>query len=119
MINSFDVYWVMQLDTIVRTIGSLSVVALVLSLLAISFLMVQKHSYTKLASISLCVSVGFIILTSFVPSSRTAAAMVVLPAVANSSQVKEIGALGTDLIKLAREAVSNLKEDQSKKEEDS
>lgn len=117
-ISAWDVYWVLQLDSI----GGLLVAATILSGIAtcvtlfIGALMTDRdfcHSeqqdaqWLKVKRLSLQFFIAtcvFAPCATLIPSTKTAAAMIVLPALVNNTSVQhEAG----DLYKLAKEALAH------------
>lgn len=124
--NAWTIYWILQLDSI----NGLAGIVAILSAIAFIILFVGKKISADFAEIwadspghpeykryvakeraatralkpaAVCLAV-FATVSAFLPSTRTAAAMVVLPAIANNETVqREAG----DLYQLAKEALRN------------
>jgi hypothetical protein len=104
MISAWDIYWVMQLDTIRSALGVASVFALVATAMSALAIAIEGASprYAKFFGAALA---PLAIAAALVPSSKTAAAMVVLPAIANNQTIqREAG----DLYGIAKDALRNL-----------
>ncbi len=112
-ITAFDVYLVMQLDSI-QSACRLIFGALLLATLAVLIIgLFQRASsfregdddYRKgIAKIWLgakigCVTIVFLLFASFIPTTKTAASMFLLPAIANNKEVQQ---LPEDLLKMVR-----------------
>ena len=112
-ITPFDVYLVMQLDSIqatcMLTFGVLLVATLVvlivgLSQRAFAFGEEDDDYRNGIAKIWLGAKIGsitiiFLLFASFIPSTKTAASMFLLPAIANNKEVQQ---LPEDLLKMVR-----------------
>lgn len=112
-ITPFDVYLVMQLDSIQSAcrlifgallIATLAVLIVGLFQRASSFRKEDDDYRNGVAKIWLGAKIGsvtfiFLLFASFVPSTKTAASMFLLPAIANN---KEIQQLPEDLLKMVR-----------------
>lgn len=112
-ITPFDVYLVMQLDrlscvaTILFTILTIVYVVLVIfGVMEVSMAMGQEDEDYKSgkAKLSLSWKIGtvaavFLLFGAFIPSTKTAASMFLLPAIANNKEVQQ---LPEDLLKMVR-----------------
>jgi hypothetical protein len=124
--NSFSLYLILQLDSIGATLTVISIiVALATAVIALVafFAMIEGADeilakalvYTKKGAIAALILFG---VNAFLPSSKTAAVMVVLPAVANNENIqREAGELYqiakqglTDLVKKAAAPKGDTKE---------
>lgn len=110
MISAWDIYFVMQLDTIgagLMFIASLGWVPLVVAWMAVIDLFdthwaaVTSAVAATLAWLACCVA------AILIPSSKTAAAMYLIPAIANNEAIQ---AEASDLYKLAKQGLSRLVE---------
>lgn len=122
-ITAFDVYLVMQLDSILTVVWFFLISTLVTTVVSFFILcnlmddcssggeeLKSVKSFVKRSVVAL-VAVSVVI--AVVPSSKTAATMLVLPAVANNETIsKEAG----ELYDIAKSALKELVADKSKKE---
>jgi hypothetical protein len=106
--NAWTIYWILQLDTL----GIASVIGAFFLWIPTAFIYFHsqdKETERPLPSILLAAAFSFAWLLSvasaiFLPSTKTAAAMVVLPAIANNERIQhEAG----DLYQLAKQALAN------------
>lgn len=111
--NAWTIYWVMQLDSINSGVALLTF----FGCLACPFLWLYVLEETEglgarvLATFASFFAAVLVALAILLPSSKTAAAMVILPAIANNEQVqKEAG----DLYALAKQAQTNLAKPEGK-----
>lgn len=130
MISPFTVYLVMQLDSIGATVTFASVITGVLAAVLFLFASSERGSsqsypdheiskrqaanadrlFSKVKPAFVCASI-FCALSVLLPSSKTAAAMYVIPAIANSEAVQnEAG----DLYEMAKQAMRKLTADEAK-----
>ena len=111
MISAWDIYWVMQLDSINGTLTWIAVLAS-FSLIVCAFAWaacnfddgigkrVAKWLKATLATLAVTFLLG-----TFIPSTKTAAMMLVIPAVANNEAIqREAG----DLYGIAKDALREL-----------
>jgi hypothetical protein len=114
MISAFEIYLVMQLDSIV-TVFFVFAVASGFVALFLGFIGAAEDNPVWLAFAKrLCVwSVASSLLAAFVPSTKTAAAMLVIPAIANSEAAhKEAG----ELYVIAKQALKDIASPEEKKD---
>ena len=114
MISAWQIYLVMQLDnitsaaTIIGTIvGGTGAATILLGY------MVEEISLVKASKKMLWVSLPLISLATLLPNSRTAAAMIVVPALTSKEVVEPVAGEAKELYDLAKEALKNM----AKKEE--
>lgn len=112
-ITPFDVYLVMQLDSIQSAcrlifgallVATLAVLIIGLFQRASSFRKGDDDYRNGIAKIWIGAKIGsitfiFLLFASFVPSTKTAASMFLLPAIANNKEVQQ---LPEDLLKMVR-----------------
>jgi hypothetical protein len=104
MISAWDIYWVMQLDTIRSALGIASVFALAATAISTLAIAIEGAS-PRYAKFFGAILAPLAIAAALVPSSKTAAAMVVLPAIANNQTIqREAG----DLYGIAKDALRKL-----------
>lgn len=117
MITPFNIYLVMQLDSIRDALGALAILvgaALVLGAFMSALITdgdcfkdrVWQRWVASLGALMLLVSAVY----AFLPSSKTAAAMIVLPALANNETVREEAGELYDLAKGALRSLSESEE---------
>lgn len=117
MLSPWDVYWVMQADSFCCLLLTLSVVLCVVAIgSGVIWLMcfsaplsASEKTIGRALLNSLWVSVPasilLLIATAAAPSTRTLAAMYVLPAIVNNEQIQDEAA---DLYELAKEGLRNV-----------
>jgi hypothetical protein len=113
--NAFSLYLILQLDSIVRTLGIISVIGAGGSLLGFIVAALQRsdeyngHEVSsaifKYAKRGLITCVALFAFNGLLPSSKTAAVMIVLPAVANNENIqREAG----ELYQIAKQGLADL-----------
>lgn len=122
MISPFEVYIILQLDALKSMLdlaGVISTVAFVLSAFVLFFHTVDESPapavIVKTARYALVVVISALLLHAVLPSSKTAAAMFVLPAVVNNETVQGEAA---ELYGLAKQAFARLATDDPEPEEE-
>jgi len=117
VISAWDIYWVMQLDSINDTLGLFAFFAIVGGLLASVARVVAKADAdtdpsaaafvraTRVAPWVLSAGLLAWAISTALPSTKTAAAMVVIPAVANNQAIQHEAA---DLYGIAKDALREL-----------
>jgi hypothetical protein len=115
MISAFDVYLVMQLDSIKAALGMLSFASLASVILAVIFLADTNDEDLAKTAIYygkriVVAAVAFALLCCATPSSKTAAAMIILPAVTSEQVTTVLSAEGQELYGIAKEALKGLLE---------
>lgn len=104
MISPWEIYWVLQLDTIGTAASIASFIGLVALPFVWGFAVIEirerwAHIVAGAVSLLWLVAIGAAV---FLPSTKTAAAMLVIPAIANNERVqKEAG----ELYGLAKDAL--------------
>jgi hypothetical protein len=106
MITPFEVYLVMQLDTITTAAGLFGFAATCVG----GFVMVvgfcEDETWAKwLGSTVFSLGLFCLLLATFLPSTKTAAAMIVLPAITSDEVVKPLGDEARGLYDLAKQAL--------------
>ena len=125
MITPWTIYWITRLDTL----GTLATIIIVLASIATGagglYWLIEREDVRvdelpefdrrtrKFITRAGSVAVAAGLCGAFIPSTKEAAAMLVIPAVANNADVQ---ALGSELPKLAREWVESLRPKQAEKE---
>ncbi|NGM56522.1 hypothetical protein G5C63_19645 [Stenotrophomonas pavanii] len=114
MISAWEIYWVMQLDTI-RFASGLASIAGLAALVFLVPVAVDAYDDGKAMKRVLLVSPMLLIpiaAATFLPSSKTAAAMIVIPAIANNERFQ---AEAGDLYQLAKQGLQKLVADEQDK----
>lgn len=126
MLSAWDVYWVMQLDnigafftlvTIVPVVGAF--VGLVVMPLTLDYVDDDHWPLIRkvLTRLLLFVWLPAGLVSVFIPSSKTAAAMLVLPALTSDAAVETIAPEAREIYNLAKQALRNVAEPPTKVEE--
>lgn len=123
MITPFQVYLILQLDTLNGVFITLGIACLIV--MVISLIVWAAHGEaeygndknTRKAAVTCIkrVSVPFLItwlLVAFCPSSKTAAAMFLLPALTSDKVMEPIGKEASELYQLAKQALKNAVEEE-------
>ena len=125
--NAWTIYWILQLDNIGGMVGVASVLAAILLAVLIVYALICQNSnpeewisseyknkaqraldrapsVTKAAKKTGFLLAGLLAFSAFLPTTKTAAAMVILPAIVNNERIQhEAG----DLYQLAKQALAN------------
>ena len=108
-LTAWDIYWVTRLDEISIALG-LAITALLIVLALSTFVYFVTEFEIKGAKKLACGLVPWIIglalVNTFIPNTKQAAAMIVLPAIVNSEAVQQIPG---ELTTLAREWLQELR----------
>lgn len=122
MISAWDVYWVMQLDSISSFLAVCSFLVFAASA-AIFLLVVPEASDDEEAKKVLKVCVKFVAVSFFLgtfsvllPSSKTAAAMIILPAVTSEEAVNMVKPEAKELYELTKDALRSMITEKTTKE---
>lgn len=108
MISAWNIYWVMQLDCISSTVQWFAWMSIIAAAgLGIAHFMADGDYewLGKRAKQALVFSAAMAFISAFIPSTKTAAAMVILPAVANNQAIQHEAA---DLYGIAKDALREL-----------
>ena len=106
MISPFEVYLVMQLDTIRPAAGVFGFAATGAGLFVVIFGFTEDETWGKwLGSLLLASGLLSFLLATFLPSTKTAAAMLILPAITADEVVKPLGNEAKELYDLAKDAL--------------
>ena len=109
MITPSAIYWITRFDDIRTGLAVLAVVVVVLAALALVILLatvenVHRDNETEYTKLTFCFVAALVLFAgvlggarAFVPSTRDAAAMAVIPALANSERVQTVGNAVYDL----------------------
>lgn len=109
MITPSTIYWITRFDDIRTGLAALAIVAVALAALALDmFLMtvenVHRDNETEYTKLAFCFVAALVLfagvlggMRAFVPATRDAAAMAVIPALANSEKVQTVGNAVYDL----------------------
>lgn len=125
MITPFQVYLVMQLDSINATLTFLSILLGLAGLFCLIFFLVAlvheddaiASSFRRVMKPVLISFFSLLTITTIIPSSKTAAAMIVLPAITSDKVTEPLTAEAKELYGLAKSALSNLAEKKAEKVE--
>ena len=116
MISAWQVYLVMQLDSITSTA---TIIGTVLGACAFATgatgIMCEEDFLQNVGKKLLWVSVPLLTIATLLPSSRTAAAMIVVPAFTSKEVVEPVAGEAKELYNLAKEALKNLAKKEEKK----
>lgn len=122
MITAWDVYWVMQLDRIVSVSHFVAVFGVTLGLFGTAIRSLAAQFKDKDGDSAIVYGVLWLAPYIFVfgltgwatytllPSSKTAAAMIILPAITSDEAAEAIKPEARELYELAKKAVANLAE---------
>lgn len=107
MISAWEIYWVMQLDAIRDALVVISAVGIV-GLFTVCVIAWDSYDDSKIMKRVYFVSPLLLITVAaatFLPSSKTAAAMIVIPAITNNERLQ---AEAGDLYQLAKQGLQKL-----------
>lgn len=116
MISAWDVYWVMQLDSIKEFLIILSVIAIMATCVGTVIgsvlrsegdtdgVLIHRYVFKVVAPLALI----FGVLQSLTPSSKTAAAMLILPALTSDTVVEAVAPEARELYDLAKDALRSV-----------
>jgi len=124
MITPFEVYLVMQLDSVSCALGVLGVGGLVFAAILTLFNGLSQHNANSFPSLCnmderkaawaqraatrkkvLLFAIPVFLINSLIPSSKTAAAMIILPALTSKEVTEPLAAEGKELYALAKQAL--------------
>ena len=111
--SAWTIYWILQLDTIGNAMGLISFLGLLFVPLGWAFSIDVIKSLWAYVACSLATAAWAVAVMAaiFLPSTKTAAAMVIIPAIANNEAIqKEAG----DLYQLAKQALREAVTDKAK-----
>jgi hypothetical protein len=105
MITAFDIYLVLQLDSITR-IFSIAAIASGISSLILGMIGFCEGRPNMIKAAKKCIAVAMLsaVPVAFIPSSKTAAAMIVIPAIVNNEKFQ---GEAKELYDLAKRALSD------------
>ncbi len=117
MIDKWDVYWVMQMDSITAS----AVAAAVLCGAAggfVGFIGIEEDDsqLRKWGVVFLIPAMFCAIAATFLPSSKTAAAMILVPALTLDQVIEPVSAEALELYALAKKALTKLADEPAKEE---
>lgn len=107
MITAWQVYWVMQLDTI-RLFILLVFGGLVFGIVTIAPVWIDKKDWHVAVKRTAIGSLLMLFLLTFIPSSKTVATMIVLPAITSDAVIDTVTPEAKELYGLAKDALKNL-----------
>lgn len=116
MIDAWDVYWVMQLDSIGIGLIFFGIAFVVASSAMFAYVAEEHQRVSAWGVIFGLVGFGMWGLNMFLPSSKTAAAMMVLPAITSESVVQTVAPETRELYELAKDALRSVAKDKPAKE---
>lgn len=102
-ISPWLIYWLMQLDSICNFVDFISVIGTLILIVLFVFRTVWKtrihydddcevaYNATTLLNKLLCITIPlFVLINVFIPSTKTVAAMILIPPIINNEQVQQI-----------------------------
>jgi hypothetical protein len=116
MISAFDVYLVMQLDSIKDAIAAIMVALFCLVFAQVLFLIIEEVYSKALLILSSLLLVASITAFSFIPSSKTAAAMMIIPKLTSLEAIETVNPEVKELYDLAKGALRGVVEKNVEKE---
>lgn len=117
MISSFEVYLVMQLDTVIKVLVSLSIISALLCMPVIVISLTSGYTSTYVKKLGRWVMVTFLLSTtlcSFLPSSKTAAAMIILPKITSSENINALSVEAREMYSIVKDALKGVSKDEKK-----
>lgn len=107
MISAFDVYLVMQMDSFVNVAAFSAVMASILVVCGLPFWagLDEGKRYAKICGVIIIVMT---IVAAILPSTKTAAAMIVLPAITSDRVVSAMTPELRELLDLTKDALRNM-----------
>ena len=108
MVSAWDVYWVMQLDSISAGITAMAILWPIVGCLGSMVLSDYTKDVHWPACVGLCMAVLFGFAAMLIPNSKTAAAMIVLPAITSDAVLEPVGKEAKELYVLAKQALSKV-----------
>lgn len=116
MISAWDVYWVMQLDSIGMGLGFSGLILIVFGSL-VFYACVESDDYRGIWIAIPSVALAFIfwIGNAFLPSSKTAAAMYIVPRLTSGEAIEAMKPEARELYELAKDAIRELATDKKRK----
>lgn len=124
MISPWTVYWVMTLDSLCMFLGGVGIVALVAGATGTIVRLIasaEPDGYGNGAAIAgttwahktLAASLAALLVATLLPSSKTAAAMILVPALTSDQVMEPVGKEAKELYTLAKSALANLADKQA------
>lgn len=116
MISAFETYLLFQLDSVVTTLAILSMIGggvmLFMTLFCILELDEEKNQeFAKTSKRSWQALAAMITLATFVPDSKTVAAMIVLPAITDDKVIETVTPEAREVYDLAKKALRQLSQE--------
>lgn len=113
MISAFETYLLFQLDTVVKALGLLSVLgfSVVAVMAAYRFIELdeeEREVFDKTYNRCWQTLIVLFALTTFVPDSKTVAAMIVLPAITSDKVIETVTPEAREVYDLAKKALRQL-----------
>ena len=97
MISPFVIYWISQLDSVITVSAAFGIIlSVTLAFCCIGYIVTRiEGDYSevldKLRYKLFLLACPFVLIATFLPSSKTLAAMCIVPAIANNEKVKDVG----------------------------
>lgn len=113
MIDAWDVYWVMQLDAFGGLLITLSVSLAMVGGYKGCTALDNGEEVDRASKQMIAVAVILLVLNAALPSSKTAAAMIVLPAITSDTVVQTVAPEARELYELAKEALRSVAKDKA------
>lgn len=111
MITAWDVYWVMQLDSIIVLAALAMIVGGVAGAVMTLYGTVEDEpAAARMGKRALAVAAVAAVVMAFAPSSKTAAAMIVLPALTSEAVTEPLAKEAAELYGLAKKALAEVAE---------
>lgn len=117
MISAWDVYWVMQLDSI--RFGVILFSAILCAVSGVLFFIAAEEGSKKQAKtfgVSAISGAFLLFSAAFIPETKTAAAMIILPAVTSEEAVNIVKPEAKELYELTKDALRSVITEKTTKE---
>lgn len=115
MITAFDVYLVMQLDSLCDFLTILALISAGASAFVLIPMIEGSERAKGYFKYSFVIMIGLAFLLTIVPSTKTAAAMIILPKLANEKNVDIVTGEAKELYQLFKQSlVDEIKDDKDK-----
>lgn len=113
MVTPWDVYWVLQLDSISASAAAVFIASVIGIFISGFMWLMEPRDAAARKMLWRCVTVGGIALAfgAFLPSSRTAAAMILVPKLTSPEVLEPVGKEAGELYRLAKSALKKLAAD--------
>ena len=97
MISPFVIYWISQLDSVIKVSAALGIIlSIAMAFCCVGYIVMRldggdSEVLDKLRYKLFLLACPFVLIATFLPSSKTLAAMYIVPAIANNEKVKDVG----------------------------